>query len=111
MKTETIQVMSKGKVVAEVEIERFTNVDPPDEIWSTISEFFGSEAEVLDWLNKVYEAEVVRRTRKLATAPKVSKELFLEVELLMEGYINYLLERRLNVPPFMRRIEHLHENG
>jgi hypothetical protein len=52
-----------------------------------------------------------RSNYETASLPKVSKELFLEVEQLMEGYINYLLERRLNVPTFMRRIDHLHEEG
>jgi DNA repair protein RecO (recombination protein O) len=52
-----------------------------------------------------------RSNYETAALPRVSKELFKEVEHLMERYINYLLESQLNVPDFMRRIEHLHRKG
>jgi DNA repair protein RecO (recombination protein O) len=51
-----------------------------------------------------------RNNFETASKPKVSRELFQEVEHLMEGYINYLIERQLNVPSFMRRIENLHQS-
>lgn len=45
-----------------------------------------------------------------ATAPRVPKALFLELESLMEGYLGYLLELRLKVPAFLREIRDL-EHG
>lgn len=50
-----------------------------------------------------------RSSYETAAAPRVSKELFDEVDQLLEHYINYLLERRLNVPAFMRRIKELNQ--
>ncbi|OGO16877.1 MAG: DNA repair protein RecO, partial [Chloroflexi bacterium RBG_16_48_8] len=44
---------------------------------------------------------------KTASSPHVPGQLFVEVDQLMEGYINYLLERQLNVPAFLRRLRHL----
>lgn len=48
-----------------------------------------------------------RSNYETASSPKVSKDLFLKVDQLMERYLNYLLERQLNVPAFIRRVEHL----
>jgi len=42
-----------------------------------------------------------------ASSPYVPKTLFVEVDQIMEGYINTLLERQLNVPAFLRRLRHL----
>ena len=92
MKTETIQVMSKGKVVAEVEIERFDGSDEFQIIGNTLMEFFDDTPTFLQWLNKVYEAEVVRRTRKLATAPKVSKEFLAKMKKKLEKDPEFLVQ-------------------
>jgi DNA repair protein RecO (recombination protein O) len=46
-----------------------------------------------------------------ASSPQISLELYAEVDQLMEGYINYLLERQLNVPTFLRRLRHLDQRG
>jgi DNA repair protein RecO (recombination protein O) len=42
-----------------------------------------------------------------ASAPRIPSTLFSEVESLMEGYISYLLEQRLRVPAFLRKIGHM----
>ncbi len=52
-----------------------------------------------------------RSNFETASAPKISKELFSDVDQLMEGYINYLLERQLNVPIFLRRVRYLDQHG
>lgn len=52
-----------------------------------------------------------RSNFETASSPRVSPELFTEVDHIMEGYINYLLERQLNVPAFLRRLRHLDEKG
>jgi DNA repair protein RecO (recombination protein O) len=52
-----------------------------------------------------------RSNFETASMPKISAELFLEVDRLMERYINYLLERQLNVPAFIRRLKHLPQEG
>jgi DNA repair protein RecO (recombination protein O) len=46
-----------------------------------------------------------------ASSPQIALELYDEVDQLMEGYINYLLERQLNVPTFLRRLRHLDQRG
>jgi DNA repair protein RecO (recombination protein O) len=46
-----------------------------------------------------------------ASSPKIPLELFSEVNQLMEGYINYQLERQLNVPVFLRRLRDLDQSG
>jgi len=48
-----------------------------------------------------------RSNYETASSPKVPAYLFAEVDHLMERYINYLLERQLNVPIFIRRLRHL----
>jgi DNA repair protein RecO (recombination protein O) len=52
-----------------------------------------------------------RSNFKEATFPQISSDLFAEVDQLMEGYINFLLERQLNVPTFLRRLRHLDQRG
>jgi DNA repair protein RecO (recombination protein O) len=52
-----------------------------------------------------------RSNFETATSPQIPFELFAEVDQLMEGYINYLLERQLNVPVFLRRLRHLDQKG
>jgi DNA repair protein RecO (recombination protein O) len=47
----------------------------------------------------------------IASSPKIPPELFGEVDQLMEGYINYLLERKLSVPAFLRRLRYLDQRG
>lgn len=42
-----------------------------------------------------------------AVAPSVRAEVHAELENLMEAYLTYLLERRLNAPRFMRRVRSL----
>ncbi len=42
-----------------------------------------------------------------ALQPRVRFEVLDEVGLLLEGYISYLLERRLQAPAFVRQIRHL----
>ncbi len=44
-----------------------------------------------------------------ATAPGLRPEVHAELERLMEGYVSYLLERKMNVPAFLRRIRRLDE--
>jgi DNA repair protein RecO (recombination protein O) len=52
-----------------------------------------------------------RSSFETASSPKIPAELFSEVDQLMEGYINYLLERQLNVPFFLRRLRYLDQRG
>jgi DNA repair protein RecO (recombination protein O) len=52
-----------------------------------------------------------RSNFKTASGPQVSLELFAEVDGIMEGYINYLLERQLNVPTFLRGLRYLDQNA
>jgi len=42
-----------------------------------------------------------------ASKARIPSLLFCEVEDLMEGYLSYLLEQRLKVPAFLRKIRHL----
>lgn len=97
MKTETIQVTSKGEVVAEVEIERFeaydlreptTNKYPP--VIEKLSDFLGPPQLVIDWLNKAYEAEVIKRARKMANAPKITKEMEKKVKKALKNDPEFL---------------------
>jgi DNA repair protein RecO (recombination protein O) len=45
----------------------------------------------------------------VAAAPEVRREVHAELERLMEGYLTYLLERKLNAPEFVRRVRELPE--
>jgi DNA repair protein RecO (recombination protein O) len=47
----------------------------------------------------------------IASTPQIPPELFDNVDQLMEGYINYLLERQLNVPAFLKRLRYLNQGG
>lgn len=47
-----------------------------------------------------------RSTFKAATTPAVRQKVFREIAALMEGYLTYLLERRLNTPAFLRELDH-----
>jgi DNA repair protein RecO (recombination protein O) len=42
-----------------------------------------------------------------ASKPGVPEPVFVEIRDLMDGYLTYILERRLNSPAFLRRVEHL----
>ncbi len=46
-----------------------------------------------------------RSSFKAATMPSVRTAVFREIEALMEGYLTYLLERRLNTPAFLRDLD------
>jgi DNA repair protein RecO (recombination protein O) len=52
-----------------------------------------------------------RSNFQVASSPNVPLDLFAEVDVTMEGYINYLLERQLNVPIFLRRLRHLDQRS
>jgi len=45
-----------------------------------------------------------RSTYPAARVPSIRPEVFSEIEHLMEDYLNYLLERRLNTPVFLKRV-------
>jgi DNA repair protein RecO (recombination protein O) len=42
-----------------------------------------------------------------ASKPSISEPVYAEIHNLMEGYMSYILERGLNSPAFLRRVEHL----
>lgn len=48
-----------------------------------------------------------RNSFSQASKPGVSDSVSVEIRDLMDGYLTYILERRLNSPAFLRRIEHL----
>lgn len=48
-----------------------------------------------------------RNTFAAATAPRVRPEVHAELDILMEDYLTYLLERKLNAPAFLRRVRSL----
>ena len=48
-----------------------------------------------------------RSTFNQALQPRVRFEILDEVGLVLEGYVSYLLERRLQAPAFVRQIRHL----
>jgi DNA repair protein RecO (recombination protein O) len=45
-----------------------------------------------------------RSSYPVARVPNIRPEVFGEIERLMEEYLNYLLERRLNTPAFLKRV-------
>jgi DNA repair protein RecO (recombination protein O) len=52
-----------------------------------------------------------RSSFESAIAPRVPESLFQEVEWIMEDYLSYLLEKRLHVPDFLRKIRFLEQRG
>ncbi len=50
-----------------------------------------------------------RSSYELAARPKLSPAVAQEVDGLLESYLNYLLERKLNVPGFVRQVRRLKE--
>ena len=46
-----------------------------------------------------------------ASRPEVSKRVVIELEGLMEDYLNHLVERELNVPSFVREVRRVREAG
>lgn len=48
-----------------------------------------------------------RSPHQVALAPQVRQGVQRELEALMEGYLSFLLERRLNTPEFVRRVREL----
>jgi DNA repair protein RecO (recombination protein O) len=50
-----------------------------------------------------------RNTFAVAAAPRVRPEVQEELEALMEGYLSHLLERKMNVPAFLRQVRRLEQ--
>lgn len=48
-----------------------------------------------------------RSSYEVAVAPKVRQQVHVELDSLMESYLVYLLERKLNAPEFLRRVRQL----
>ncbi|MCI0861361.1 MAG: DNA repair protein RecO, partial [Chloroflexi bacterium] len=46
-----------------------------------------------------------------ASRPRVSGNVALEIEVLMESYLNHLVERDLRVPAFVRQVRRVREAG
>jgi DNA repair protein RecO (recombination protein O) len=42
-----------------------------------------------------------------AMAPRVRPEVLADVDQILEGYMSYLLEKKLQVPAFLRTLRHL----
>jgi DNA repair protein RecO (recombination protein O) len=52
-----------------------------------------------------------RSSYPAARVPNIRPEVFADIERLMEEYLNYLLERRLNTPVFLKRVRRTQPAG
>jgi DNA repair protein RecO (recombination protein O) len=48
-----------------------------------------------------------RNSFDVASSAKIRPQVHVELEQVMEGYLSYLLERRLNAPEFLRRVRRI----
>ncbi|TET84317.1 MAG: DNA repair protein RecO [Anaerolineales bacterium] len=52
-----------------------------------------------------------RSTFDVATSARIRPQVFAEIEQVMEDYMCYLLERKLNTPAFLRRVRRMMHEG
>jgi len=52
-----------------------------------------------------------RNTFAVATTVRVRAQVYAEIERVMEEYLSYHLERKLNTPAFLRRVRRMMHEG